>query len=144
MEGEAGGGDHGGERAEEAHEREDLDRQQPGVDAGELGRVGVAAGGEDVAAEAGPAGDDRHHHRDDDQEEHRDRQAEALGEALGHHLAAGFEHLAQAVRGHLVGVQDGDEAEDGGGADRAERISAQTGFTGKPCLSLLRRAAAIA
>jgi hypothetical protein len=34
-----------------------------------------------------------------DQQQHRDRQAEAFGIALGHHLAARLEHAAQAAAG---------------------------------------------
>ena len=75
-----GGGGRGARRRDdrrdadqEAHQAEDHDGQALGVDACQFRRLGVAAGGEDVAAEACAARDERHDQRDGERDQHRDR-----------------------------------------------------------------------
>ena len=52
--------DAGGDPRQRAHQREDHDRDLPGVDAGELGGFRVAAGGVDIAAEPGAPREEGH------------------------------------------------------------------------------------
>ena len=60
---EARGRDAGRDAAEHAHQAEDLHQHPAGRDAGQLGRLRVAADGEDVAAEAQALGQEGHHER---------------------------------------------------------------------------------
>ena len=64
---EAGRLDRGADGAQHAHQDERLHDRPAGVDAAELGRLGVAADGVDVAAEAAPRGDEGHHQGDADE-----------------------------------------------------------------------------
>ena len=72
---EPGRRDRRGDRAEHAHEDVDLEDRPAGVDAGQLGRVGVAAVRVDVPPEATSGGEPGHHERDADQQDDRPGEA---------------------------------------------------------------------
>ena len=71
-----------------AHQGEDFDRHPAGVDAGQLGRFGVAAHGIDVATKAGATHQDSHGDADGDQDQDRDREAVADKQAVWWNLDA--------------------------------------------------------
>ena len=130
------------ERAEHAHDGEDLDRQQPRVDARKLGRVGVAAGGEDVAPEPGAPRHDGHHdgHRDQQQDRDRARRSRRYSPRAWP-VPRASKLLRQHPRGHVVGVED--RRRSPGSATAETTIiatSAQSGLTGNSCAMRARRA----
>src|SRR3954467_2143282 len=121
------------DRAEDAHQDVDLEDRPARVDAGQLGRLWIAAVGIDVTAEAAPRRDEAHDERHGDQQHHRIREARRDVEALRRHRDVVLLGVLrdETLRPEVLvseprQAEDGDTAEHGEqdlGPDRTQRES---------------------
>ena len=104
--------DRRGDGAERAHQHEDLDRHPARIDAGQFRRFGIAAHGEDVAAEAGARGDEGHDDADAERDQHRDGDAVRDEQAaFGHGDAIGLGVVLGDAARPGIGIGDPDGAD---------------------------------